>query len=352
MSHVQVLILPLDPGEPPLSWVFDDAAVPGREQPVATVVGVPGVDVTATWLDLPAGSSAQRRTAARLMVGQGGVLEKETLVTTLGPQREDGLTLVLIYSSEAQVRWRERLEVLGVTADLLTPDYLLLPEPTDDAVSLAELPDRLVIRGRDLAAAVEPDTAELLLAGRERHRLDEPGQLAMAIRQALSQLIDLSPPARPEALGWRDLRLAAALLIALMLSPMVLALAGAWRDEAAARRAEDQARAAAERVLGEEAVGDDPAGALRAARLDLERSGGFSRLAAGLFSAIETVEGAALEGLIYGQDGTLRATIAYRDYEDVQALVAAAQGQNLVLEELNALDERGVRIGDFTARPM
>ena len=128
-------------------------------------------------------------------------------------------------------------------------------------------------------------------------------------------------------------------------------MASAWRADRAADRDRARAVALARSALGSGTPIDDPAGQIRARRLAVSSGGDFGASAAGLFAAVESVEGARLESLLYDPSGTLRATISYADYSSVERLVGAASANGLVLEEVSALDQAGVRLGDFIARP-
>lgn len=315
------------------------------------VLAAPGQDILFRRLALPTGSRAQAQAAAALAMETETASERDTLLVAAGAPGPDGLSPVCAVEATRLRAWIEVARALGVEPDVVLPDYLLVPD-SDDVVHTMEFGDRTAVRGQGLAMAGERGLIPLLLDGRMALSLPWSAERLTAIAQACRHpVLNLKPtPPRP-ALDRRLVTLAAGLAVAALLSPLVIDVATAWRDDRAADRDQTRAVALARGVLGAGAAVDDPAGQIRARRLALASGGDFGPAAAGLFAAVETVQDAKLESLLYDPSGVMRATISYADYSAVQALIDAALAQGLVLEEISALDQGGVRLGDFTARP-
>lgn len=315
------------------------------------VLAAPGQDILFRCLELPTGSRAQAQAAAALAMEADSASDRDTLVVAVGDPDMDGLSPVCAVEAARLRAWTEVARALGVEPDVILPDYLLIPD-SDDTVHTMEFGDRTAVRGQGLALSGERGLIPLLLDGRMALSLPWSAERMAAIAQACRHpVLNLKPrPPRP-ALDRRLASLAAGLAVAVLLSPLVIDIATASRDDRAADRDQARAVALARGALGSGTPIDDPAAQLRARRLALSTGGDFAPTSAGLFAAVESVEGARLESLLYDPSGVMRATISYGDYSAVQALIEAAAAQGLALEEISALDQGGVRLGDFTARP-
>ena len=315
------------------------------------VLAAPGQDILFRRLNLPTGSRAQAQAAAALTMEAETASERDTLFVAVGSPEVDGLSPVCAVEVTRLRAWTEVARALGVEPDVVLPDYLLVPD-SDDTVHTMEFADRTAVRGQGLALSGERSLIPLLLDGRTAMALSwSPERLSAIARACRHPVLNLKPaPARP-ALDRRLVALTASLAVAVLLSPLFINIGIASRDDRAAERDQARAVALARGVLGSGTAIDDPAGQLRARRLALSSGGDFAHSAAGLFAAVEAVEDARLESLLYDPSGVMRATISYGDYSAVQALIEAATSQGLVLEEVSALDQGGVRLGDFTVRP-
>ena len=363
MTPVRLLILPATVEQPcrqilfgPEDHVMEDSRLDYGGPwlgDVPTVLAVPGADVLARRLVLPNGPRAQVEAAAALILEEELASTREPLRVAMGPQEADGARLVAAASANRVNAWIEMARALGADPVAVIPDYLLLPAPAeDDAVLTLDLGDRTAARGHDIALSAEPDLLPLLLQDRRVAPLEPgPGQLAAFAAAARAPLLNLKPKPPAPGLGRNAVRIAAALAALLLVAPLGIDVARAARDDAAARRDEARAMGLARSALGSGAAIQDPAAQVRARRLELNAGSGFGDSAAGLFAALETVEGARLEALLFDPSGVMRATVSYADYADVERLRAAAAAHGLALEEVSALDERGVRIGDFVVRP-
>lgn len=361
MTPIRLILLPSDPEWPVRQILFgpDDRVIEDTRLEYGgpwlgdtpTVLAVPGSDVAARRLVLPNGPRAQLEAAAGLILEEELSEASEAMRVAVGPAEPDGTRIVAAASAARAQGWLEIARGLGAEPQAVLPDFLLLPEPEDDTVVTADLGDRTAARGRDLLLSVEADLVPVLLAGRESRPLEDgPARMAAFARAARAPLLDLRPAAPGQAARPRALKLAAALAVLLVASPLLLDIARAVQEDGAARRDERRAIALARSALGSGTAIQDPAAQMRARRLELAAGASFGRTAAGLFAAVEAVEGARIEALMFEASGAARATLSYADYSDVERLRAAAAANGLELEEVSALDERGVRIGDFVVR--
>ena len=63
--------------------------------------------------------------------------------------------------------WTDYLAALGVSAAVMVPDVLTLPEPMlEDTLTAVSFGDGVALRGRRFAATVQPDLVDLVAAGR------------------------------------------------------------------------------------------------------------------------------------------------------------------------------------------
>lgn len=321
--------------------------------PAPTILALPGTDVLAQRMSLPSASRSQAEAAARLLLADEMAVAAEPLRIAVSDPLADGTRWAAGVAEARLSHWLETARGMGVEPGAVVPEFLLLAlAETDEGLTSLNLGDRVLMRGQDLACSVEPDLVALIAGDRPVVPLELGERLDRLLGQAArAPVLDLMPRARDGGLDLRRLRLPALLALALVLTWPILMLATALQNDAAARRAEAETQALAQAALARRETIADPVGEVRQARLAQGAVAGFAPAAAGLFAAIETVEGAGLEGLLYDAQGTLRATISYRDYADVETLRAAALDRGLVLEEQSAIDDRGVRVGDFLVRP-
>lgn len=303
--------------------------VPGGADAV-TVAVAPGADVLMRWALAPGRTEAQARAAALFALGEVLAAPPEESTLALGPVETDSaLRLAAVVADTVLAGWVDRLRALGLEPDVLCPDVLLLAPPEDDeSLVRAQFGDRILLRGRHFAFAGEPELAELLAAGREVRPLDGADRLEDAFVQgALAPPVNLlRRPVRSDPRRWRRAGLLAALVLA---SPILLTAAVAMRDDYSARRMTSEAEALVRAHWPEAPAGQTPVATVRALSLALQ-PGGAASAAAALFSAMEQVEGAELDGLAFDETG-LRATLSHAAYEDVEALKAGLAASGLAL---------------------
>lgn len=322
-------------------------------EPMRTVAVAPGADVLIRWLDLPSGSPAQVAAAALHILRDDLAAPADRLSAVLGSATGER-RLVAVVSRALLQAWGDYLSSLGLKADVLIPDSLILPEPAEEgALSAAVFGADLALRGRELALSVQPDLAEAVAAGRVLERIGRADEIERLLAAAaLNPPINLQAGAgagrRVEAdrRGWKR---AALLAAALVVSPLILTLAAAGHDEWRARDAEQRAEAAARQAFPDiEAKADAVAEATR--RLTTASPpGGPTAAAAALFAAVESVEGAELDSLTADENG-VRATVTYAAYQDLDALQQAMAGHGMSLIDESTVDDQGkvvseVRVG-------
>lgn len=361
MTPIRLIILPATPEQPCRQILFgpDDQVIEDSRldyggpwlDGAPVVLAAPGSDIAFRRLALPNGSRAQATAAAQLAMEAEAASGAETLSVAIGAPDHDGLSPVCAVAANRLRAWIEVARALGAEPDVVIPDYLLVSDG-GEAVHTLDFGDRTGVRGQGLALSGERSLMPFLLEGRMVMSLSwGPQRFAELAAACRRPLLNLKPrEARPQA-DRRLVTLAAGLAVAVLVSPLLVDMASAWRADRAADRDRARAVALARSALGSGTAIDDPAGQIRARRLAVSSGGDFGASAAGLFAAVESVEGARLESLLYDPSGTLRATISYADYSSVESLVSAASANGLVLEEVSALDQAGVRLGDFIARP-
>lgn len=363
MKYTRLILLPSTAGQPAPFLVFgDDGTVVDRGQlaldvierlePMRTVAVTPGADVVVRWLDLPAGSAAQMRAAAAWSLRDDIAVPADRLAVALGPQPPAGTPRMAAVAGRAMLEaWTDYLDALGAKADVFIPDVLTFPEPEqDDELFAVSFGDNMALRGRRFAATVQHDLVDAVAGGRRVRPLESAGEVERALiaaaRTPIVNLLDAGGRSAERAAGsWRR---AAVLAAAVVLSPLVLALAGAVRDDVAARRLNASARAAVVRVAPDLASAPDPVEAFRRRTAVAAPPGGATAAAAALFSAVEGVEGAELDILIADPEDGVKATVSYPAYQDMAAIKARMADAGMSVTETSTLDDAGRVVSDIS----
>lgn len=348
----RLILLAPDPDKPSPSLLLDaqgrilerHALMPGSAASgvqLPTVVAVPGERVRTLRLDLPLRNPLQARAAARLQLDGELGSEGDTHLA-LGEVDAAGTRLAVVVDAAQMLAWQDQLAALGIVADAVLPDHLLLPEPTSGHAGVATLEGRVLVRGPSLAFSAEPGLADAVLAGHPHGPI--PGGeevLALLARGALRPALDLQQGnyarRRGPAGGAPRLRLLTALLIA---SPLVLVAADALRHELSARWLKQQARTLAADVADPRLARADPLAAVDAQLTRLRGGSGFQGLAATLLPAVRAQPGVRIERLDYA-DARLQAVFAGGN-----AGTAAALGDAMRAAGLQALLEDAGRQAD------
>lgn len=325
------------------------ASPPPAEQ---TVLLVAGQDVLTRRLSLPATRPAQRRSEAlTLLQTQGLAATPDALQLIVAAPDMEGRRLVAALAPGVLDAWRAAAGRLGLTPDVILPDSLLPPPPSDEDWIALPLADRVSLRGRDAAVTAEPDLADLLVEGASVTVLDQAARIEAALIDTalappLNLLDGLAGPAEP-----RRWRLAVALAAALALSPLVLTAAQALRLDLMTGRLEHRNHEVMRQTWPDAPAGTAPLDEARRRLGPAGLSGGFTRVAAALFAAVEDMEGAQLQTLLLDETGALRATLAHADYGDTPRLDAALEPFGLAAEEEAVNEENGRVISDILVTP-
>ena len=323
-----------------------------RPEPMRTVAVAPGVDVLIRWLDLPPGSAAQQRAAALWALKDDLAASPDRLSVALGPVPTAGEPrLTAVVAQSLLDAWGDYLDGLGVRADALVPDVLTLVEPQEEnGLTAVAFGAAIALRGHRFAASVQSDLVDLVAHGRTVEPVDDPVAVERALVQAaLAPPLDLTPARSREAAtsrrGWSR---AAILAGAVLLSPLVLMIAHAGRDELAAAHAQDQAQAAIARVDPELARTPDPVAALRGRVRAAPPPGGAMAATAALFSAVEAMPGAELDMLVVDPEDGMKASVTHADYGDVKTIDSAMRTAGLTVTETGTEDNAGRVVSDIT----
>lgn len=361
MTRTRLILLPPVAGDP-APWLSLDAdglvlargqIGPGDPVPVGemrTVVIVPGTEVTVRRVQVAARTEAQGRAAALLALRECLAEEAERLTLALSPGAPDAPRLAAVAARSTIEGWRDWVRTLGLEADVLLPDSLVVPEPeTDDTVTAVRFGPRVAVRGLDLCASVEPELVPLLADGRkvvpvERPEAVEQLLIAAALTPPLNLIVG---PARGEAGGWRRWRLPMALAAALAVSPLLVIAAEAGRDAGAARALEAETRILAQGLFPGLPPGADPAAEARRRAGELPPPGGVAAAAVALFGAMEGVSTADLDALVSDAGGTLRATLTYAEPSDLERIRAGMSARGYGLTEETVEPREGGFVADL-----
>ena len=362
MKPVRLILIPATGSQPaPFLIVGADGSVldrgelsldgGGAPETMRTVAVTPGGDVLIRWLDLPPGSVAQGRAAAAWMLRDQVAATPDRLATVLGPPPPAGRPrLVAVVSRSLLEAWTDYLAALGVRADVLVPDVLTLSEPEDDdGLSAVSFGEGMALRGRRFAATVQPDLVERIAAGRRVIPVRDPALVERALTAAaLAPAINLLDTGDREARaagGWKRAAVLAALVV---LSPLVLILASALRDDTAARDARSEALAAIAAAAPDLARASDPVEAVRRRVAAAPPPGGVTAAAAALFTAVEAVEGAELDILIADPEDGVKATVSHPAHGDMAVIRRSMAAAGMSVTETGALDDGGRVVSDIT----
>ena len=309
-------------------------------QPMRTVAIVPGADVLVKRLTLPFGGDAQVRAAALWALREELATAPERLTVTLGPiepGRDD--RLVAVTASALLQAWTDFLSSLGVRADALVPDHLVLPEPDDDASAwIRDMGGDVAVRTRSAAATVQPDLVAALTDA-ERQDVGEARWRRELARIAASPPLNLAAAdVRRRGRARHGALVAGMLAAALVASPVLIDMAVGARDRMAVGRSERRIDALVQGV----APGADEG---TADRLIADSEGflsqGVTGAAAALFKAVEAVEGAELDALSAEAGRGLSATVSYAAFQDLDRLRSAMADAGYRLEDESTVEDGG-----------
>lgn len=328
---------------------LDNAADLG---PMRTLAIAPGADVLVRRLVLPVGSAAQVRAAALWSLRADLAAPADRLSVALGPAAKAGEPRTVAVVGAALVQaWSDYLASLGVRPEAIVPDNLILPAPHEtNTVSRRDLGADVVLRGADLAVTTQIDLADIMIAGRTVDFVDDVRWARALAATALAPPLDLrAGPSRASSPDRKAWRLPIGLAAALLVSPLLLTIAGGLRDTALANGARDRTATMIATSAPELAEAENPAAEVRR-RAEVALPRGVGQAAAALFASVEGVDGAEIDALSFEPSRGLSATISYPAFQDLDALrgAMAAAGYGLIDEstvEDNGRIVSGVLIG-------
>lgn len=325
---------PLDPSRPP--------AAPTDAIP--TLVAVPGEDVRVLWLDLPAHTAAQALAAARILLDDHIAGRQADLHVAIGEAVAGAPRPVAVVAEARMGEWLERCRSLGVAADAMVPDHLLVTATDEETLQVAVHDGAWLVRGPQLALAAEPDLALQIIGPRRYDRIDDPAEVEAALaRSAVNpqtgqlDLLQHAHARRRHARTASRARRIALLATLCLLSPLLLLGAQTLRHALGARWLEQRADALAAARLPQAA---DASAALHALHRERAAPGILAVQAAALSDAVARIPGAGLDSLEYAPESGLRAGLLHAGEADLEILRGhlAANGIDLLPLESEAVD--------------
>lgn len=359
-----ILQLPKDP-DAPIAWALFEApaGVPVRAGTMAGPLALdpvdrvwalaPGADVTVHAVDLPAEAGERRVAAAAAFALEDELaVDPAQLHFALGTAVA-GKSRVAVASHDAITAWTARLAALGVKADILVPDFLVI---ANSPVAHGGL---ILARTADSGFAVEPDLAAYLLETLE----PVPAITSAALLQdAYAALVAAAPvnllqgryaPKRDWGAITRPWRRAGALAAAVLVAGVIgVAIEGARLNsqaEAATARAEAVFRAAlpeVKRVVS-------PRAQMRAhlQSANLAGAGGFLALSDILVSATAAVPDAEVATLRFdSKRGEIAATFSLPSFDAVERVKNEMAGRGGAVQEGGARQDGARILADMTVR--
>lgn len=363
--NLRLVFLPRAEGDQPWSTLVDPegrilarGSLDETKSADRTILVTPGSEALVRWIDLPARSEAQARSAAAFLLEDELAGPRDSVHVALGPTELDGRRMVAIVDRLVMSRWMAQAHALDIEPDAVIPDHLLLRAPEGDAVTGVRIGPSIALRGVGLSATCEADLAPFLVGERPLTVVETPEDVEAVLAAGAPTLtLDLlqgdfakRPEFRPSV---RAFAAPAALALLVVLMPLVHEGVRIARFEAAATAAEARAEAVARAALPPElAQSPDPLAVARArlAALDAERGGGFLAPAAALFAAVEQAPGMQLTTLNYTPEGALRVTVSYASPADLEALRGAIARAGFQLDEGETTSSAGQSQTELTLR--
>jgi general secretion pathway protein L len=300
-------------------------AIAETEESVKVALVVPGDEVTLHWLELPGGlAPAQAAAAARLMASEVSAQPLGDMHVAVGTEMEGGLRCVALVPGLRMAAWIAKLQALGLDPDMVVPEPLLLL-PRGDAIVRYDRGGRPLYRGPTDAFSMEPELAELVLAGGAVEDVDD-ADFERGLAEAIERRpVDLRQGAfakrRRWTTDWPSVRRLAMLAAAILLATLAIQAASILRYTFAADAIEEEARQVAASALPRGGRTSDAPAELERRLTDLRGGGiGYSAIAAAMFAAVRATPNAELSAVDFDRDGTLSVTVMADTPATIEAL--------------------------------
>jgi general secretion pathway protein L len=298
-------------------------------EPLRTIAIAPGEQVLLHWLELPSGlAPAQAAAAARLMAADMSVQPVSEMHVAVGPEVEgENARAVALVPAITMAGWLSRLQAQGLDPDAMIPEPLLLPRPSEgflryDAGALA------LYRGRNDAFSIEPELAELIVAGSVVETIEAEALEDGLWQQISTPAVDLRQgmfaKRRRWKIEWPLVRRLAALGAAIMVVTLAIQIVAILRYTYAADALEIEANQLAAQTLRRSGPLSNAPAQLQQRLTELRGSGaGYGSLASALFDAVRATPNAELTAMLFDETGALRATVQ----GDTPATLSALQAR-------------------------
>ncbi len=356
-----------DAGKERLQWGDmddpEDAKRLSRFSSLKTIAVVPGEDVGARRVALPAKSDRQARAAAPFAVEDALAQDVDDTRVAVGAKGDGATRIVHVVSGEQAERWKAALSDHGLSADRVVADFAALPG-TPDRLLVLDAGDRVMVsRGDEGFAAARVVAGAVIAAELEAHPelavtvwSDDAGALAPSggwgarevsleagpdaagVLEAMARrLTDGERPLdlRREVLGravqtgegydWGQWRGAAVLGLAVMGAVSGAGALEAQRLDAAARAVRAQTVAVYRSAFPDEQRVPNPVAQIRPkAQAAAGRAASFLDLSDLVAQGVADVDGMRVESMTFeATRGELRVTLLYDRFEDMEALGGA-----------------------------
>ena len=366
-----IVTLPLGPDEALHWWRVDDGVITqrGQDEDVRDAAGLPSASPSerimalvpteltyVSWLSFPDLRPRQAEGAARIEAARRGIGGTEhNHAATRALEDEDGHVLAATIAPAALSGGLAHLQALGIDPEYVTPLGLLVA-PDHEGWIEAEIggerflrSDRAIMPAEPkLVAAIAGEIKPLVLNDQETDAALEIGfaDPPLNLRQGR-----FAKRRRIQTFGKREWQLIAATLALAILATLLIALVTLAKYSIGESQENARALAAARTVVP---GAPDLDGAERELDRRLIASGGgasFGAATAALFQTVRSVPDVTVRRIAYAPDGTLSATLASPQAEQLnQVLVPLQANLGYVLTQAPHEGAQGETVIDITVR--
>uniref|UniRef100_S0DF12 Putative general secretion pathway protein L n=1 Tax=termite gut metagenome TaxID=433724 RepID=S0DF12_9ZZZZ len=362
-----IVLFPPPGDEEPWRWlkIAGDAVVSRGEglpapdhdaaEPTRLVTIAPADAVALHWAELPDRSTAQAVAAARIAVSEASITPIADLHVAVGREDTHDERPIGVVANQTMHDWLAGLAKFGIDPDVMVPAPMLLPRPVDGFVR-ADLAGHPVVRGPTSGFADEARLTELITGDTPPETLDRDAVEAAIVAVAAAPALNLRQGAfakrRRRAIDWALIRRLVWLAAALIVVSVLISLFRIVRTEVTAAGIESRADMIARQGLPAGATVTDPQRQL-AERLAGLRGGGlgFTRTAAAVFSAVQSVQGTELTALDFSEAGALKASVTAQNEAQANDLRSRIQAMGFSVEASPFAANAGQVSGDLTVTP-